>query len=143
MGWWRNPHGQYVVTSTLELPRYIKYSASECALDATQARAVQPHFGVVVDSVERKRELPAIQVGWSLEGGAIPIVLPAQAFGNGHVVQAIGRIGVDAARYQCGEYRARNHCLVPTTVIKLGHRDLRPIGRYARRLSQSPCTDGP
>ena len=58
-----------------------------------------------------------------MEFHAIPVILFVQAFGNGEIVEAVVRIGIDAAIDHGGEHGSGDGCVHPVFGIEAGLRD--------------------
>src|SRR5581483_7597953 len=138
---WRDMNSQYVRRAAAEHIGDVKDAACERALDVAQALAIQPDFRGVVDPIERQCEPLTRDISRQIEAAAIPVILPTQAFWNGHVVQAVGRIRVDPSRDQRGENRARNDRCIPTTVVKPRRGELRRCSCHPRSRGQLPCPE--
>lgn len=145
MRWRRHPY-RNDVPARLELLADIEATACECAAGTADLGAIDPDLAGIIDAVEQQFQSLALQCCRHIETAAVPPVLPAQRFGNRHVVEADIRIRIHASIDQRGEYRARHGRGAPAGlaggVIAARQRRTAGLTELWRR-SELPCTDPP
>src|ERR1035441_7624996 len=97
MGRRRNKYGEDILSGTPYQVGDVELAAQESTLETAQLPAIEPRFGGVVYTQEGEREVTAARTCWRVERHAIPVVLVGEGFRDGHVVETVIGIGIDAA----------------------------------------------
>ncbi len=143
MGRRRDPNGKCIATSRDQAAGDIDVSPYERSHDIANTSTVEPDVRAIVDPLEHQREALSLEACGSFECRAVPVVLPAETLRNGHVVQAVVGVRIDAARDQRGQNRAGYNCRVPTGLLEIHRRDLRCVCSDLAGFRELPRPDGP
>ena len=120
----RDAHGERVGFAGFQDARDVEYAANEGPLHHAEFVAVEPDVCLVIDPFEDERKLLIPGDFRAGELGAVPVFLFVQALGNCEIVEAVIRIGVDAAinhRRQNGAGYSGGHPRFVNTEIGSGN----------------------
>ena len=73
----KDPHREYILSRSVDLPGHVECTSSECAVDAAEPRIVEPDFSPVIDSVEKQLSLLSPLFLGYMKGGSVPPVRTA------------------------------------------------------------------
>ena len=121
----------------------IELPADERAARRAQLLPVRPYLGGIIDAAEHHGQLPFGGLGRHGEAGAIPVILPRQAFGDLQVVQPVIGIGIDAAIDQRLQHRARHRRRAPRAARPARPRQRGAVAGHLGRGGQLPAVDLP
>ena len=93
--------------------RHVEQSFDEGSADIAEFPAVEPYVRPIVNAFEIQPHTTPGDIGRLVETDPVPPLRATEAFGNGHVVQPVVRIGIDAGIDQCGQHRSRHHRIIP------------------------------